>query len=42
MNTDETLVINHLKRRRVTQLKMLYGILGEQGEIMRKKTILIN
>jgi len=37
MNTDETLVINYLKRRRVDQLKMLYGILGERGEIMRKK-----
>jgi len=42
MNTDKRLVINHLKRRRVNQLKMLYGILGERGEIMRKKTILKN
>jgi len=38
MNTDETLVINHLKRRRVNQQKMLYGILGEQGDILKINT----
>jgi len=37
MNTVKRLVINHLKRGRVNQLKESYGILGERGEIMRKK-----
>ena len=36
MNTDKRLVINHLKRGRVNQLKQLYENFGGQ-EIMRKK-----
>ena len=30
-------MINHLKRRRVNQLKELYENFGGRGEIMRKK-----
>jgi len=41
MNTDKRLVINHLKRGRVNQLKQLYENFGGQ-EIMRKETILKN
>jgi len=38
MNTDERLVINHLKCRRVNHLKELYENFGERGERrMRKK-----
>jgi len=36
MNSDEKLVITHLKRGRINQLKMLYENFGGQGEIIRK------
>jgi len=32
MNTNKRLVINHLKCRRVNQLKMLYENFGERGQ----------
>ena len=37
MNTDETLVINHLKRKRVNQLEGLFEIFSGEEEIIRKK-----
>jgi len=37
MNVDKRLVINHLKRRRVNQLKDIYENFGGEGEIKRKE-----
>jgi len=37
MNTDETLVINHLKCKRVNQLEGLFEIFGGEEKIIRKK-----
>jgi len=37
MNTNEKIVINHLKRGRVNQVIILYENFGGQEEIIRKK-----